>query len=191
MKIITETERLIVRTFVQEDWRQAHVYLADPQVMRYLPDEPYDEERSRRTIQDLSVQADRGPDLPNELAVVLKADGTIIGQIGFSSHHGVARTYEIGWVFHPDYCGRGHATEAAHALIDYGFGAMGLHRIVASCNPENVASWRVMEKLGMRREVHSLEAVPARGGGWEDEYTYAILEREWPDSDVQERKDPS
>jgi len=60
----------------------------------------------------------------------------------------------MGWVFHRAYHGHGYATEAAGALLQYSFAALHLHRIIATCQPENVASWRVMEKLGMRREAH-------------------------------------
>jgi RimJ/RimL family protein N-acetyltransferase len=190
MRIIAETERLIIRTFSPEDWPQAHVYLSDPEVMRYLPDPPYDAARTRRLIHELSLQTERGPDLPNEVAVALKKSGTIIGQLGFFSRYGLEGTYEIGWVFHRGYSGRGYATEAARAMIDYGFRKLGLHRVVASCDPENVASWRVMEKLGMRREAHALQAVRDKGGGWHDEYTYAILASEWIDRDDPRKERP-
>ena len=69
--------------------------------------------------------------------------------------------------------------EAAHALLGYGFATLGLHRVIATCQPENVASWRVMEKLGMRREAHVRQCIPRDDGTWWDEYVYAILKAEW------------
>lgn len=61
-------------------------------------------------------------------------------------------TYEIGWVFNSTYQNKGYASEAAFAVLHHGFHTMNLHRIIATCQPENVPSWRVMEKMGMRRE---------------------------------------
>ncbi len=55
---------------------------------------------------------------------------------------------------------------------------MGLHRIIATCDPRNTASYRVMEKTGMRREGHSIKCI-RKDGEWVDEYFYAILDEEW------------
>ena len=75
--------------------------------------------------------------------------------------------------------GRGYATDAARAILRYGFETLGLHRVIANCQPENVASWRVMEKLGMRREAHFRQCIHRDDGTWWDEYSYAILEEDW------------
>ncbi len=71
----------------------------------------------------------------------------------------------------------GYATEAAQAMLHNGFSTMSLHRIIATCQPENVPSWRVMEKLGMRREGFFKKCIPSEEGLW-DEYYYAILREE-------------
>ena len=65
------------------------------------------------------------------------------------------------------------------ALLGYGFETLGLHRIIATCQPENVASWRVMEKLGMLRDAHFRKVFPVDEATWLDEYLYAILEEDW------------
>jgi [ribosomal protein S5]-alanine N-acetyltransferase len=65
------------------------------------------------------------------------------------------------------------------ALLQYGFETLHLHRIIATCQPENVASCRVVEKLGMRREAHFRKCVRRPDNGWWDEYFYALLEGEW------------
>ncbi|MBN1399922.1 MAG: GNAT family N-acetyltransferase [Anaerolineae bacterium] len=185
MTLIAETERLWVRTLVEADWPAVHAWLSDPLVMRFLPDAPYDELRTQRLLRDLAEQAERGNGLPRELGVALRpASGKqsadhLIGELVFHSYLGVRDTYEIGWIIAREHQGRGYATEAARALIDYGFGRMKLHRIVATCNPENAASWRVMQKLGMRREAHLHQAVPGRDGDWQDEYLYAALREDW------------
>lgn len=94
-------------------------------------------------------------------------------------------TYEIGWVVAPAHQGRGYATEAALALLAHGFGTVGVHRIVATCQPQNTASVRVIQKLGLRREAHFRKCVLAPDGTWWDEYLFAMLEEEWAaDSDA-------
>lgn len=89
-------------------------------------------------------------------------------------------------MFHPDHWGRGYATEACRVLLDAVFDD-GAHRVVAHCDPANARSWALLERLGMRREGHSLRAVafgcdPEGGPVWRDEYTYAVLEEEWVSS---------
>ena len=83
-----------------------------------------------------------------------------------------------GTRLHPAQWGRGYTTEAARAMIDFGFRELGLHRIWADCDPRNVASWRVLEKLGLRREAHLRQNARIKGE-WVDSLLYAILDREW------------
>ena len=87
-------------------------------------------------------------------------------------------TLEIGWVFHPDVAGRGYASEAARVLMSVGFERMGAHRIFASLTPENTASVRLCQRLGMREEAHFVEDMFIKGR-WEDTGVYAMLDREW------------
>ena len=88
-------------------------------------------------------------------------------------------THEIGWVISSGHQGRGYATEAARALMDFAFNKLRCHRVVATCQPENAASWRVMERLGMRREAHFRQALHQKNGMWWDEYFYALLADEY------------
>ena len=85
---------------------------------------------------------------------------------------------ELGFIFHPDHSGRGYAIEAARVVLDVAFGEFGLHRVTGSCDARNLASARLMERLGMRREAHfrSNEYVKDE---WCDELVYAILREEW------------
>ncbi len=85
----------------------------------------------------------------------------------------------MGYVVDPAVAGRGYATQVAEALLAVAFAERGLHRVSAGCFADNVASWRVMEKVGMRREQHGVEHWWHAELGWVDGYTYALLRREW------------
>ena len=85
---------------------------------------------------------------------------------------------ELGWVIHPDFGGRGLATEAARALLDIGFGHYGFHRVWADLDARNTASARLCVRLGMRFEAHRLQDVWSKGE-WTDSLQYAVLATEW------------
>ncbi|WP_244930624.1 GNAT family protein [Nocardioides sp. W7] len=89
---------------------------------------------------------------------------------------------ELGWVLDPAYAGRGLATEAVRSLLGICFDQLGLRRVVANCVAANTASWRLMERVGMRREAHHVRAELLRDGTWADGYGYAILAEEWESS---------
>ena len=86
---------------------------------------------------------------------------------------------EIGWALDPAYQGRGLALEAARRLMALCFDDLGIHRVIATCFADNETSWRLMEKLGMRREAHNVKESLHRERGWLDTFTYALLEDEW------------
>jgi RimJ/RimL family protein N-acetyltransferase len=113
------------------------------------------------------------------LVIELKAKRKVIGNVGFNVKK-VEDTKQgmIGWTLGKAFEGNGYVTEAATALLDYLFGTLGFHRVYASTSPENVKSWRLMERLGMRQEAHFLRNCLV-DGTWGDEYLYAILAEEW------------
>jgi len=86
---------------------------------------------------------------------------------------------ELGWVLHPGHTGRGYATEAVCALIQLCFEDLGLRRVTASCFADNAASWRLMERVGMRREVYTIRESLHRSREWLDGMGYALLADEW------------
>jgi RimJ/RimL family protein N-acetyltransferase len=89
------------------------------------------------------------------------------------------RQAELGWVLDPDHAGQGYATEAVNELIRYCFDDLGLHRVKAGCFLDNEPSWRLMERVGMRREEHAVKDSLHRTRGWIDGLTYALLAEEW------------
>lgn len=121
-----KTDRLVIRTFEPEDWKDVYEYTSNLNVMKYIPEGVFTEEDAKKFVMDNSGEhAEMFP-------VVLKDEKTVIGHIAFFKYFG-DHTYEIGWVFHPDYQGKGYASEAASALLGFGFKTMKLHRIIATC----------------------------------------------------------
>jgi len=168
-----ETQRLCIRAFQRDDWQAVCDYTsADPAVMMYIPEGPFTSEQAKAFVEENMGEKARA------FAVLLKSDDMLVGHMVFHPWF-APQTYEIGWTFNRAYHGQGYATEAAMALLQYGFEALHLHRIIATCQPENVASWRVMEKLGMRREAHFRKCIRRPDNRWWDEYFYALLEEEW------------
>jgi RimJ/RimL family protein N-acetyltransferase len=167
-----ETQRLRLRSFQHDDWQAVYAYTSNPDVMMYIPEGPFTPAQAQAFVADNMGEHARA------VAVLLKPANRLIGHMVFHPWFG-PQTYEIGWVFHHAYHGRGYATEAAVALLHHGFDALHRHRIIATCQPQNVASWRVMEKLGMRREAHFRKCISRPDNRWWDEYFYALLAEEW------------
>lgn len=169
--MFVKTERLVIRDFETADWQAVHEYTSDSHVMEYIPEGVFSEEDAKDFVhKNMGENAENFP--------VILADGNVlIGHIVFHKYFG-EHTYEIGWVFNPKYYNQGYASEAAKATLKYGFEEMKLHRIIATCQPQNPPSYRVMEKIGMRREGYFKKCIP-HGNEWWDEYYYAILEEEW------------
>ncbi|MBP6115487.1 MAG: GNAT family N-acetyltransferase [Neisseriaceae bacterium] len=172
--MILQGQRLHLRPFTAADAAAVYEYTCRPDVMHYLPEGVFDEAAAAAF-----VAAHAHADAPYR-AVVLNDSQRLVGHLCFEPYFG-RHSYEIGWVFHPDVQGQGYATEAAALLLAHAFGHMGVHRVIATCQPDNPASYKVMEKLGMRREGHFLACIP-KGDEWWDEYYYAILAREWAES---------
>lgn len=86
---------------------------------------------------------------------------------------------ELGWCLDPEYAGRGFATEAVEELVRLAFEDLGLRRVTANCFADNLPSWRLMERVGMRRELYAVKESLHRSGEWLDGLGYALLAEEW------------
>ncbi|HWA60695.1 MAG TPA: GNAT family protein [Caulobacteraceae bacterium] len=170
-----QTPRLDLRPLEGADGPAMHRYLSDAEVTRWLPEGVLDEAGVQ-----VFIRAHKRPSAM-AVAVVERETGQLVGHMNFHRWFQPA-THEVGWTIAPDRQGRGYATEAAAALIAFAFGPLACHRVIATCQPQNTASWRVMEKLGMRREAHFRQALHRGGGVWWDEYFYALLAEEYASS---------
>jgi RimJ/RimL family protein N-acetyltransferase len=173
-----ESRRLLLRRFDDRDLAAFLAYVNDPEVARYQSWESYTEQQARELI---GQQKEREPGRPGEwfsFAAELKETGALAGHVSLSVKAEDARQGEMGFTFAREHQGRGLAREAAGRVLDYAFGVMGLHRVVAVTDCENVRSAALLERLGMRREAHFVENVWFKGA-WGSEYLYAVLRREW------------
>jgi RimJ/RimL family protein N-acetyltransferase len=171
------TDRLVLRELVEDDWQAVHAFLSDPEVSRYCPFQPPTEEETRQEIRKLIDGRHAAPP-QYDFALVLRSTGALIGLCRLTIRPDELRQGEILYLLNRHYWGQGYATEAVRAVLGYGFEELGLHRVYATCRPANVASSRVMEKVGMQREGH-LRRHRWMKGRWQDSLLYAILEDEW------------
>lgn len=182
MLIVTDpikTDRLLLRPYRDGDLDALADLLSIPEVTRHLFDEPLSRDEAAATLQRriLMRQIEREGD---RLALITTAreTGALIGTVNLTLRSEEHRQGEIGYVFHPEHQGKDYATEAVRALMDYGFRSGKFHRIYGRCDARNVASAKLTERLGMRREAHFIENEWFKGE-WGSEFIYAILRSEW------------
>ncbi len=172
-----ETRRLCIRGFREEDWQAVHTYSTDPEVVRYVPGEVSSEEETRHIIRSwMNGQTDAPPHY--DFAITVRPDDFVIGWCCLQISSGDQQVGELMYVLNRNFWKQGYAFEAAQAIVDYGFSKLQLHRIYATCRPENTGSWRILEKLGMQQEGLLRENVWIRGSWW-NSYLYAIVDHEW------------
>ncbi|SEQ18461.1 Protein N-acetyltransferase, RimJ/RimL family [Lentzea xinjiangensis] len=171
------TERLVLRPFETTDLDDVFAYRRLPEVNRYLYSEPYTREQTEENLAKWTAR-DQLTEEGQSLALAVTLNGQVIGEADLKWLSREHRQGEVGYIFNPAFHGRGYASEAARAILALGFDHFGLHRIRAECEARNVPSWRVMERLGMRREAH-LREFQIFKGEWADSYVYAMLAREY------------
>lgn len=178
------TERLTLRAATADDADATWAFRRLDSVNEWLTGCPADSDGYRALFTD-----------PARLAttVVVRLghdqDGPVIGDLMLRREDAWAQVEvterargaqaELGWVLDPARTGRGYATEAVRELLRHGFEDLGVRRITASCFLDNAPSWRLMERLGMRREVHAVRESLHRSGRWLDTVGYAVLADEW------------
>ena len=173
-----ESERLILRRFKDSDLAPFMAYRNDPEVARYQSWDSCDEQEARAFIREMESAQ---PGVPGEwfqFAIESKETQDLIGDCALRVDEHEPYRAEIGFTLAREHQGKGFASEAVSLLLDYAFGTLGLHRVVAIADCRNAPSVALLERVGMRREGHFLENVWFKGG-WTDEYLYAVLKDEW------------
>lgn len=167
------TDRLIIRRFEENDWHDLYEYLSDEEVVKFEPYNTYSEDEAKK---------EAGRRAKDKFFYAVCLDKKLIGNLYFAKED--FDTWELGYVFNSKYQRKGYASEAAKALVDYAFTHLGARRIIAMCSPKNERSWKLLERLHMRREGHLLQNVYFKtySNGepiWMDTYEYAMLKTEW------------
>jgi ribosomal-protein-alanine N-acetyltransferase len=172
------TERLVLREFRESDFDDVQAYGGDPEVTRFLQWGPNTSEETRKFLIGAIAQQADWPRFEFGFVLEHQASGRAIGSASLRLLDAANRTVELGYCLNRDFWGQGLVTEAARALGQASFGRLGLHRLVATCDSHNIGSYRVMEKLGMRREGVLRQDRQIKGA-WRDTLIYAILAEEW------------
>ncbi len=174
-----ETDRLVLRPFRPSDLDALMAYHALPEVQRYLDWKARDRAEVRAAL-DVMIREQRlhRPGDAISLAVVVKTDQRVIGQVSLRWTDATAAQAELRLVLAPDARGHGYGLEAAKASLDLGFDGLKMHRIYAKCSARNQASARLLKSLGLRLEAHYREHALFQGE-WDEELHFAILDREW------------
>ena len=169
---------LTIRRLRHTDFADVRAIYSDPDVARYQDWEPMSDDQVQRLLdgQGSLIPGDAG--VPLILPVVLNAEDRVIGDVVLTITDAEHPQAEVGFCFHPAYHRRGFATRAVRAVIDYAFGHLDVHRIYATTDVRNERSWRLLGRLGMRREGRLQECSFIKGE-WVDDYLYAVLADEW------------
>jgi RimJ/RimL family protein N-acetyltransferase len=169
-----ETARLLLRPFEPADLEVVHDMRSREDMLRWLYEEAGTLESARVRLEGRRRRVRFGLSGDGLGFAAVLGDGTVVGDLSLTLTSAEHRQGEVGFLVHPDHQGRGYATEAAAALLDLAFGTFALHRVVGRLEARNVASGRVLEKLGMRREAHLVENELVKGE-WQSELVYAVL----------------
>ena len=167
----------MLRKLEASDVDAVHALTSRMDVVRYMLLPLCSRAESEKFLQDSLLESPADPWRSIVRAICDCANGALVGLCGVVILRG-AEDGEIWYLVDPAWWGKGIATDAARRLLDFGFGELGLHRIWATCLPENPASARVLEKAGMRREGFLIKNLKIHGD-WKSSYLYAMLAEEW------------
>jgi RimJ/RimL family protein N-acetyltransferase len=174
-----ETDRLLMRHFRDSDLEEFLAYRSDPQVARYQGwSAPYDAMIGRAFVDEMKNAVPGTPGKWFQAAIEFKSLKTMLGDCAFQITADEPHQAYIGITLARPNWGKGYGEEACRCLLNYLFDELDLHRVVAICDVENIASFTLLKRLGFRREAHLVENIWFKGA-WGSEYRYAMLKREW------------
>lgn len=171
-----ETPRLVLRRFRDDDLTPFVAYRNDPRVAEYQDWKSYDEVQGKDLIEGVKNKTP-GEEGYFQFALAYKTTGELIGDLMLKTQED-KRLADIGYTLSYAFQGQGLATEAVTATIEYAFNVLKMHRLSASVDPRNVASLKLLERLGFRKEAHFVKSLWFKGA-WADDVVYGLLEEEW------------
>lgn len=167
---------VLLRDFRHGDAAAALRVVGDDAVTRWLSFDSRDHVGVQAMLDAAIERAQQEPRTEFYLAVAIPAMDDLIG-FARLAYAGV-KAGKLGYAIRADQWGHGYATDAARTLIDFGFGQLGLHRISAAIGPDNTASIKLVERLGMSPEGRIRDHV-FTNGAWRDSVLYSVLAHEW------------
>lgn len=178
------TERLTLRAATLEDVEATWTFRRLESVNEWIAGGPADLDGYRAVFSDPTRLADTGiVTLGHDAAAPVIGDLMLRREDAWAQREVADRARglqaELGWILDPDHTGHGYATEAVRELLRHCFQDLGVRRVTAVCFLDNGASWRLMERVGMRRELHGVRDALHRSGRWLDTVGYAMLADEW------------
>lgn len=177
LRLPIATKRLTLRTQRPDDLEPLRAYYGDPEVARYLPFEPWDDDLAADSMAKRLLRTGIEDDCTS-LGLVAELEGRVIGDVVMWCVDDTRLRAEAGWAFHPDVAGHGYATEAVRALLDVAFSCYGMQRVFAQLDARNARSARLCERVGMTREAHLRRDWWGKGE-WSDSLVYGLLREEW------------
>ena len=176
--MILQTDRLILREFTAGDWQAVFAYQNDPRYLRYYEHSGVTEREAQAFVYRFITWQGEQPRSRFQLAITLEQTREMIGNVGVRRDAPGEPLADMGFELNPEHWGRGYASEAARAMVDWAFGDLGLDRVHAHCIAENIGSARVLERAGLRPEARLREHQYFKGRYW-DVLIYGILRAEW------------
>ncbi len=170
-------KEIYLRAAKSTDFPAIKEYRQDIDNARYIRP-PEDDEQTLKIVEQLSKPWKFVQGYWNGLVICLTGDDTVIGEVAFRIEDWQNQRAEIGYRISKTVAGKGITTKAAYLLIDYLFSEIGIFKAVAKCDPRNIASYKVMEKLGFEREAFFKKHY-LMGDEWTDQYDYGLLAENW------------
>ena len=167
-----------IREFQFDDWKEIHKYASQERACIYQPWGPNSEKDTKEFARMIIENTQDEPRTRFAFVVTIEEDSRVIGAGEVNIRNIRNRNGEISYIINPRYWGNGYASEVARFLLEFGFSKLKLHRIYATCDPRNIASSKVLEKMGMEYEGRMRDTLLIRDG-WRDSLLYSILENEW------------
>lgn len=166
-----KTDRLDIRPFSSEDIEDTYEIYSNMDVCEYLLEDAWTceskSEEFNKKLNNNKLQEN------SQLNLAVLLNGKVIGDISIW-YTGMKQTVEIGFVFNPNFCGRGYATESVKAVVKALFEKHNVHRIQANLDARNLSSAKLCSNLGMRREAHFIQDYWNKGE-WTDSFVYGML----------------
>ncbi|AIC93254.1 GNAT family N-acetyltransferase [Shouchella lehensis] len=172
-KVVFSEAEFDLAEVVYEDWKAIHRYASLPIVSQYQPWETMREKDTTDYVKGIVEAAQQVP--RTRFAYAIQKDRRTIGVTELNVRD--KTNGEISYILHPDYWGQGLATKAAKKMLLYGFEELELHRIYGTCDPNNGASARVLQRLGMREEGRLRENLWSKDH-WRDSLLFSVLVHE-------------